>query len=84
VRLDGPRERRLTAAVQRSGRGAEEVQREMAATDRAREAYVRHFYRCDPASAQHYHLVLDSTALPVETVVDLVVTAARARGIGNT
>jgi cytidylate kinase len=54
----------------------------MAATDRAREAYVRHFYRCDPESAQHYHLVLDSTALPVETVVDLVVTAARARGIG--
>jgi hypothetical protein len=82
VRLDGPRERRLAAAVQRSGRDAEEVQREMAATDRAREAYVRHFYRCDPASAQHYHLVLDSTALPVETVVDLVVTAARARGIG--
>jgi len=83
VRLDGPRERRLAAAVQRSGRDAEEVQREMAATDRAREAYVRHFYRCDPASAQHYHLVLDSTALPVETVVDLVVTAARARGIGS-
>jgi hypothetical protein len=83
VRLDGPRERRLAAAVQRSGRDAEEVQREMAATDRAREAYERHFYRCDPASAQHYHLVLDSTALPVETVVDLVVTAARARGIGS-
>jgi hypothetical protein len=83
VRLDGPRERRLAAAVQRSGRDAEEVQREMAATDRAREAYVRHFYRCDPASAQHYHLVLDSTALPVETVVDLVITAARARGIGS-
>jgi hypothetical protein len=82
VRLDGPRERRLAAAVQRSARDVEEVRREMAATDQAREAYVRHFYRCDPASAQHYHLVVDSTALPVETVVDLVVSAARARGIG--
>ena len=51
------------------------------AADRAREAYVRHFYRCDPAEARHYHLVIDATALPVETVVDLVVTAARARGI---
>jgi cytidylate kinase len=82
VRLDGPRERRFEAAVARSGRPPEEVRREMAANDRSREAYVRHFYRCDPASPRHYHLVVDGTALPVETVVDLVVTAARARGIG--
>jgi hypothetical protein len=83
VRLDGPRDRRLEAAVQRSDRSPDEVRREMEASDRAREAYVRHFYRCDPASAQHYHLVIDSTALPVETVVDLVVTAARAKSIGS-
>ena len=83
VRLDGPRDRRLEAAVRRSGRPLEEVRREMEATDRAREAYVRHFYRCDPAATRHYHLVADGTVLPVETVVDLVVTAARARGIGN-
>jgi hypothetical protein len=82
VRLDGPPDRRLAAAVQRSDRSAEEVQREMAATDQAREAYVRHFYRCDPASPRHYHLVVDATALPVETVMNLIVTAARARGIG--
>jgi hypothetical protein len=83
VRLDGPRERRLEAAVARSGRSIEEVRREMEANDRTREAYVQHFYRCDPSAAKHYHLVIDSTALPVETVVDLVVTAARARGIGS-
>ena len=82
VRLDGPPDRRLAAAVERSGRSPEEVRREMEANDRTREAYVRHFYRCDPAAARHYHLVIDSTALPVDTVVDLVVTAARARGIG--
>ena len=83
VRLDGPRERRLEAAVRRSGRPLDEVRREMEANDRTREAYVRHFYRCDPAAARHYHLVVDSTAIPVEAVVDLVVTAARARGIGD-
>jgi hypothetical protein len=83
VRLDGPRERRLQAAVERSGRTLDEVRREMEANDRTREAYVRHFYRCDPSEARHYHLVVDSTAVPVETVVDLVVTAARARGIGS-
>ncbi len=82
VRLDGPPERRFEAAVARSGRPPEDVRREMDANDRTREAYVRHFYRCDPAAARHYHLVLDSTALPVETIVDLVVIAARARGIG--
>src|SRR3954452_18788143 len=57
VRLDGPEELRLKAAIARSGRSADEVRREMEANDRTREAYVRHFYRCDPASAQHYHLV---------------------------
>ncbi|MDP5183172.1 cytidylate kinase-like family protein [Blastococcus sp. BMG 814] len=83
VRLDGPRERRLAAAVARSWRPREEVAREMAANDRAREAYVRHFYRRDPADPRLYHLVVDATAFPVETVVDLVVAAARGRGIGR-
>jgi cytidylate kinase len=83
VRLDGPRDRRLAAAVARAGRPREEVRREMEAADRGREAYVRHFYRCDPADPRHYHLVVDSTAFPVETVVALIVTAARARGIGS-
>lgn len=83
VRLDGPPRRRLDAACERSGRPRDEVRREMDANDRTRHAYVQHFYRCDPAVARHYHLVVDSTALPVETVVDLIVAAARARGIGS-
>jgi hypothetical protein len=82
VRLDGSAPRRLAAAVERSGRPVEDVRREMAATDRGREAYVRHFYRTDPASARHYHLVVDSTVLPIDAVVDMVVLAAQARGIG--
>jgi cytidylate kinase len=83
VRLDGPEDRRLAAAVARSGRPREEIRRELDANDRSREAYVRHFYRCDPADARHYHLVIDSTALPLDTVVDLIVLAARGRGIGT-
>ena len=82
VRLDGPRERRLEAAVARSGRPRDEVRREMEATDRGRQAYVRHFYRCDPSEPRHYHLVVDSTAFPLGAVVEMIVTAARARGIG--
>jgi hypothetical protein len=83
VRLDGPADRRLVAAVAHSGRPEDEVRRERDAADAARVAYVRHFYRCDPAEARHYHLVVDSTVLPHDTVVDLLVTAARARGIGT-
>jgi hypothetical protein len=82
VRLDGPVERRLAAAIGRSGRPEADVRRDLEANDRAREAYVRHFYRCNPASARHYHLVVDSTAVPLATVVELVVLAARGRGIG--
>jgi cytidylate kinase len=83
VRLQGPPEERLAAAVAHSGRSEDEVRRERDAADAARVAYVRHFYRCDPAEARHYHLVVDSTALPHDVVVDLVVTAARARGVGT-
>ena len=83
VRLDGPVERRLESAVARSGRPWDDVQREMEVLDRTRESYVRHFYRCDPRSARHYHLVIDSTAISLSTVVDLVVAAARGRGIGQ-
>ena len=83
VRLDGSAERRLESAVARSGRPWDDVRREMEVMDRTREAYVRHFYRADPRSAQHYHLVLDSTALSVGAVVDIVVRAARDRGIGH-
>jgi hypothetical protein len=83
VRLDGPPDRRLADAVAHSGRPEDEVRAARDAADRARVAYVRHFYRCDPGEARHYHLVVDSTAIPHATVVDLVVSAARARGIGD-
>ena len=83
VRLDGDPERRLAAAVAHLGRPEADVRRERDAADQARGAYVRHFYRGDPAEARHYHLVVDSTVIPHGAVVDLVVAAARSRGIGT-
>jgi len=81
VRLHGSPERRLAAAVALTGRPEKDERREMAANDRAREAYVRQFYRADPVDPRHYHLVVDSTLVDHGTVVDLVVTAARVRGL---
>lgn len=52
--------------------------------DRARAAYVRRFYRVDPADSGLYHMVLDTTVLSLETCVDLVVRAALDRsGMGT-
>jgi cytidylate kinase len=81
VRLDGPVEGRVLRSVQRSGRSEAEVRRALRSNDAARAAYVRNFYRADPADARHYHLVIDTTAIPWNAAADLVVAAARARGL---
>ena len=81
ARLDGPRERRLGPPSRgRAALSTKCAARWRRTTGPARPTSALH--RRDPSAARHYHLVIDSTALPVETVVDLVVTAARARGIG--
>jgi len=79
VRLDGPKAARLARATARDERPQPEVARLLGETDRARVTYVKHFYNRDPSDARLYHLVLDSTALPIEACVDLIVTASRAR-----
>ncbi len=79
VRLQGPRDRRLSRATRTQGVPPDEANRLLEDTDRAREAYVKHFYRCDPNDARLYHLVIDSTALGDDVTTDLIVAAARAR-----
>jgi cytidylate kinase-like protein len=81
VRLDGPVEGRVVRSVQRSGRSEAEVRRALRSNDAARAAYVRNFYRADPADPRHYHLVIDTTSIPWNAAADLVVAAARARGL---
>jgi len=79
VRLDGPPEARVARATDFEGASESTARKRMAQTDRAREAYVKYFYKVDARDPALYHLVLDSTALPMETCVELVVLAARAR-----
>jgi len=81
VRLDGPAEARIAQAVARTGKPEAEIRRALRSNDAARAAYVRNFYRTDPADARHYHLVIDTTAISWAAAADLVVTAARARGL---
>jgi len=76
VRLDGPPERRVARAMEIEGLTKADAERLRKEGDRAREAYVRHFYSCDARDPALYHLVIDSTAIPLETVAELIVTAA--------
>lgn len=83
VRLDGSPERRLTAAAQLLGQPEAEVRGKLESADAARTGYVKHFYRGDPEQARHYHLVLDSTVLPHDTVIGVITSLARTRGIAG-
>ena len=79
VRLDGPRERRVLQAMRMSGVDHAEAERRLDESDRAREAYGRHFYNANPRDPALYHLMLDTTALPLEHCLELLVLAAQAR-----
>lgn len=76
VRLYGRAERRIERAMAMEGLSHEQAEVRMADNDRAREAYVRHFYGADPNDLRHYHLAIDSTAIELDCCVDLIVAAA--------
>jgi cytidylate kinase len=80
VRLDGPPERRIPQGAVVEGVSEEEARRRLRAADKARTAYVRRLYRTDPADPALYHLVIDSTAIPLDTVIELILAAVRTRG----
>jgi cytidylate kinase len=86
VRLDGPPARRLAQGAAIEGIDEEEATQHMKAADSQRNAYVRRLYRVDPANTAPYHLVVDSTSLPLESVVDLVLSVVRSSagaGLGS-
>ena len=77
VRLDGPPQRRVAQAMELEGFTKSDAERLRRDGDRAREAYVRHFYGCDARDPALYHLVIDSTVLSPETVVEVIAVAAK-------
>lgn len=79
VRLTGPEQARIEQGMRIQEVDRATAERRLAETDRARAAYVHHFYGCHAHDPALYHLVLDSTALPLEACTELIVVAARAR-----
>ena len=78
VRLDGPAQARLAQAV---ADGADEstARETQTAVDDARERYANFFYKVHQDDAHLYHLVMDSTVVPVDACVDIIVRAAQTR-----
>jgi cytidylate kinase-like protein len=83
VRLDGPTERRVAQGALVEGISEEQARERLRAADKARTAYVRRLYRCDPADASLYHLVIDSTAVPLDTVIELILVAVRTHSAAS-
>lgn len=81
VRLDGPPEARVRAAMRQHDISEDEARKELKTSDGARVGYVKHLYRQDPATASLYHLVIDTMALDWDTVEEMIIQAARGRGI---
>jgi cytidylate kinase len=75
VRLDGPPSLRVVQGAEIESVGPEQARRHMDAADRTRTAYVRRLYRADPADPRHYHLLVDSTAVPLDTVLEMILLA---------
>ncbi|MHB8467865.1 MAG: cytidylate kinase-like family protein, partial [Acidimicrobiales bacterium] len=78
VRLDGPRRDRIRRVADGQGIDEERATALLDEADRAREAYVRHFYKADAHNGRLYHLKIDSVLIAPEVCIELIVTAAGA------
>lgn len=78
VRLDGPPERRARRGAAWEGVDLETARDRMANADAVRSRTVQRLYGKDPADPSLYHLVVDATALRLDPLLDVIVTASDA------
>jgi hypothetical protein len=79
VYLGGPPEARVAQRMAIEGIDRATAEERQRVEDETRVSYVRRAYGVDGRDPVWYHLMLDSTAIDVDTCVDLIVIAARAR-----
>jgi len=83
VRLHGRAAARASRAAAREGIGQKAAWQRMNQTDRARTAYAHQLYGTDPADPRLYHLVIDTTAVPLEACADAIAALATAPAGGG-
>jgi cytidylate kinase len=79
VRLDGPPGRRAAQAASYAGIELTDAQETLKRIDRAHAGYTRRFYSVDINDPALYDIVVDSTRIDLDTCVELLEAAARAR-----
>lgn len=79
VHLGGPLEARLRQRMSLEDIDHDTAQRRQRVEDRTRIEYVQRAYGVDGTDPELYHLMIDSTAISLDTCVDLIVAASRAR-----
>jgi cytidylate kinase len=75
VLLTGPPHRRIEQGMAIEGIDHATAARRLERTDRARIAYHQTLYCVDPRKPELYHLMVDSTAIPLDVCVDLIAAA---------
>jgi cytidylate kinase len=60
------------------GLDEETARRALPKADHAHESYAKHFYNVNIHDPRLFHLMIDTTAIPVEECVEVIVTAARS------
>ena len=78
VRLDGPPAARAAQGAVIEGIALDQARLHLKAADKARDAYVRRLYRANPSDPRYYHLMIDSTAIPLDTVTEIILRALSA------
>lgn len=78
VRLYGPPERRIEQAVRTFGVAREVAVKAVRELDRAHDAYLHTHYGADIDDPGLYHLMIDSTAVPIDACAEIIAHAARA------
>jgi cytidylate kinase len=80
VFIVAPRDKRITAAMERLGMSRDEATDAVDGTDDGRRRYVKTYYDRHWEDAENYHLVLNSGVFTYEQCTEMVVAAARMRG----
>jgi len=79
VRLDGPADWRIAQAAAHVGYDLPTARRVQVQTDRARDAYLHHFYGVHPGDPNLYDLMIDVSRFGYAVSEEMIVRAAGAR-----
>jgi cytidylate kinase len=83
VKLDGPLEERIRRAAQEAGIDPQRAARRQKREDQTRADMSIQMYGWDPRETDRYDLVVNTGTMELDTCVDIIVSAARAKAGGQ-